>query len=245
MAGDWIKYTKDLPGKDEVIAMAEALGVSRFEVVGRLLTVWSWADSASRFGHVARVTAFYVDELTAPGFAHAMRDVGWLEDGENGGIVFPNFDRHISETAKTRALGAKRQRKSRHASVTRAPLRMSRAQRDQRREEKSIKNTTYSLPTAPATRPRNPIWDTVVELFFPDLAPDAKPPARLARRIGQITAELKALNATPEEIRRRWANIPTDWQTAGPDALVKHWSRLTGEGKPDDFDALFEGATHG
>ena len=250
MAGDWIKYTKDLPGKSEVIAMAEALGVSRFEVVGRLLTVWSWVDSASRSGHVARVTGFYIDELTAPGFALAMRNVRWLEDGENGGIVFPNFDRHISETAKTRALGAKRQRKVRHASVTRTALHKSRAQRDQRREEKSTKNmSTCSLPTAPATRPRDLIWDTVVELFYPDLAPGpeqsaTQPTARLARRIGQLTADLKALKATPEEIRRRWALIPSDWTGAGPDALVKHWARLTGKGKPDEFDRLFKGAAN-
>ena len=44
MAGDWIKIEHALPGKPEVMQMAEILGVDEMQVVGHLVCFWCWVD---------------------------------------------------------------------------------------------------------------------------------------------------------------------------------------------------------
>jgi len=141
MAGDWIKIQHATPDKPEVVTMSETLGIDQDAVVGKLIRLWIWADMNSIDGHALSVTDSFLNRLTfQPGFADAMRKVGWLE-GEAGTLTVPNFDRHNGKTAKTRALSKNRKESSRskrdncHAwSVTK-----SGRERDQRREEKSIK----------------------------------------------------------------------------------------------------------
>lgn len=129
MAGEWIKMRLDLAEDPAVIAMAAALDVDEDLVVGKLHRLWSWADRQSRDGHATGVTEKWIDRfIRFPGFAATMVAVGWLEI-DKAGIRLPNFDRHNGETAKTRALGAKRQQKARassNAPVTAA----SRSERD-------------------------------------------------------------------------------------------------------------------
>jgi hypothetical protein len=126
MAGDWIKMTIHLDTDPSVIAMAGVLGTDELHVVGRLWKVWSWADQHSLDGNAVRVTCSFLDRITnCPGFAAAMRDVGWLE-GRDGALTFPRFDRHNGQTAKTRALGKNRSQNKRNANtvttVTPEPL---------------------------------------------------------------------------------------------------------------------------
>jgi hypothetical protein len=130
MAGEWIKVEHHTPDKPEVLKMAEVLGTSPDDVFGKLFRVWCWFDTQSLNGHAGSetgVTLFkFIDRLVASqGFATTMKSVGWLTDD---GI--PNFDYHNGESAKKRALSAKRQRKHRNASVT------LEASPEKRREEK-------------------------------------------------------------------------------------------------------------
>ncbi|MHC4181119.1 MAG: hypothetical protein ACYSWU_26780, partial [Planctomycetota bacterium] len=91
--------------------------------------------------------------LGATGFAEAMREVGWLET-DNGGISIPKFDRHISESAKQRALTAKRAAKcragKRNAGDVTSALPREEKRRDKRkRKEKeatAFDPTTVDLP---------------------------------------------------------------------------------------------------
>jgi len=108
MAGDWIKMRTDLPTDPAVIRMACALGCDAFSVVGRLHSLWVWADKHTTDGNAPGVTVAWVDALSqCAGFGAAMLAVGWLAQSESG-IVFPHFDRHNGQTAKTRGLTAKR-----------------------------------------------------------------------------------------------------------------------------------------
>lgn len=74
-------------------------------------------------------------------------------------------------------------------------------------------------------KPRNLIWDCVVELF----GFKAPHPASEAARIGKVSAFLKQKGATPEEMRRRFTNAKSSWNPGtpfGPEALTKWWDQL-------------------
>ena len=108
MAGDWIKVETTTPDKPEVFVIAEALGTEPDAVLGKLIRLWVWADQQTYDGNAATVTRALLDRVAgAAGFAEAMILAGWLTDTP-GGLVFPNFDRHNGQSAKSRGLTAKR-----------------------------------------------------------------------------------------------------------------------------------------
>jgi len=140
MAGDWIKMRCNLDTDPAVFQMAAALQMDELAVVGRLWKVWAWADQHIADCNAVSVTTNVLDRITTtPGFAEAMRKVGWLE-GREGALSFPHFDRHNGQTAKKRALTKNRVEKTRGDSVTLPALQ----ERYQRREEKSIDSTVMS-----------------------------------------------------------------------------------------------------
>ena len=149
MAGDWIKMRCNLDTDPAVFQIAAQLGLDELSVVGRLWKVWAWADQHVSDCHAIGVTDVTLDRISAtPGFAAAMRRVGWME-GDADTPALPKFDRHNGQSAKRRALATERQSRKRHADVTPE----SRPERDQRREEKS--NTPIvpkgdDTPPAPA-----------------------------------------------------------------------------------------------
>lgn len=130
MAGDWIKFELTTLDKPEVIAMADLLETSTYDVVGRLLRVWGWFDQQTRNGNAASVTGTalkrYIDTLSgSQGFAACMQKVGWLSDDG-----MPNFDRHNGKSAKERALTNDRVKRNRNAPAVTESL------PEKRREEK-------------------------------------------------------------------------------------------------------------
>ena len=108
MAGEWLKFEKATLDKPEVFAIAARLGIDPDAVVGKLMRVWSWFDTHTVDGNAAGVTPALLDRIAgATGFVSAMHESGWVVVDE-GGVSLPNFDRHTGETAKKRALTAKR-----------------------------------------------------------------------------------------------------------------------------------------
>jgi hypothetical protein len=139
VAGDWIKFELATSDKPEVLAMAELLGTSSDDVVGKLLRVWGWFDQQTQNGNAVSVTGNtlkrFIDRLVASqGFAACMEKVGWLNDS---GV--PNFERHNGESAKKRALTNKRVKRMRNADVTPDAL------PEKRREEKKKNNSADAL----------------------------------------------------------------------------------------------------
>jgi hypothetical protein len=134
MAGDWIKVEKSTPRKPEVMAIADELGIHIDHAFGLCFRFWSWCDDQMTDGHAQSVTNVTLDSSFGhAGFATALVKVGWLRV-RNGSLEVPNFDRHLSESAKNRALSGMRKAKQRSESVTK----MSRSERDKSvtREEK-------------------------------------------------------------------------------------------------------------
>jgi len=133
MAGDWIKMRNDLAEDPAVIAIAAAVGIDEDHVVGKLHRLWAWADKQTRDGNALGVTYAWVDRyLSVEGFALAMQRSAWLLL-RDGILTFPNFDRHNSQSAKARALTAKRvARHKGNAKVTPDAL----PREEKRREDK-------------------------------------------------------------------------------------------------------------
>ena len=109
MAGEWIKFEASTPEKQEVFSITVAMGWDDPDLtVGKLLKVWRWFDQQTLDGNAARVTSALLDRIIGvTGFAQAMCEVGWLVSNE-AGLTLPNFERHNGQTAKNRALTAKR-----------------------------------------------------------------------------------------------------------------------------------------
>lgn len=129
MAGDWLKIEASTPEKAEVLAIAAALGWEDPDLaVGKLFKLWRWFDQHTTNGNASIVTEIQLDRVIGvTGFCNAVKSVGWLEIGETG-VTLPRFDRHNGNTAKNRALTAKRVEKSRalkrqsNAEVTQGEL---------------------------------------------------------------------------------------------------------------------------
>lgn len=110
MAGDWMKIEKCTPDKPEVFFIADELGIDPDAVFGKCFRVWSWFDDHTTNGKAngCSVSRTLVDRLVSvQGFANAMVSVGWLVE-YGAGVAANNFERHNGETAKQRALTAKR-----------------------------------------------------------------------------------------------------------------------------------------
>lgn len=117
MAGDWIKMRHALTYDPAVVALAAQVNLDEFGIVGRLHAVWSWLDQHSEDGTNVRISSAFLDRLTAcPGFADALRAVGWLS-GRDSALTFPGYTEHNGETAKHRASEAKRKAEQREAAA--------------------------------------------------------------------------------------------------------------------------------
>lgn len=150
MAGDWIKFEKATLDKPEVFEMAGILGIDPDAVVGKLLRVWDWFDDQSLDGCAPVTLAAQLNRNTGvTGFVEAMQQVGWIVF-ENNRLRIPKFERHNGQSAKNRALSAKRMAKTRGKSDAKcydqsATLNVTPSQPEKRREDKSIRMAKPSI----------------------------------------------------------------------------------------------------
>lgn len=175
MAGDFIKVEKSTARKPEVLRIAMLLSIHPDHAFGLCIRFWSWCDDNMTDG-TAKLSCQILDAvLGTSGFAAALIEVGWLKDRKNA-LEIPNFDRHLSQSAKVRCAATERKRKSRESKAAAAPSQESvtavTKKRDQRREEKSKENKPPYPPSAkPPPDPDG--WDLKLE--------DLRNPDRLLR----------------------------------------------------------------
>lgn len=122
MAGDWIKVEQATVDKPEVLRLADLLGWDRRQALGLLVEFWCWLDknlSASCPDFVRHISKKSLDEvLHVQGFASSLEVIGWAKfDDERSVMHIINAERHNGNTAKTRALDAKRKKEKRHENV--------------------------------------------------------------------------------------------------------------------------------
>ena len=208
----WIKLDHFTPDKPEIIKAASILLIDQDAVLGKCVRLWIWADQQSISGNALSVTKTFLDRLVSHvGFADALQNVGWLDE-KNSLFSFPNFDRHNGESAKKRAQTANRVEKHRNAeSVTKAL------------PDKSKSKSITTTPAPTRSRERDPIWDIVAMLGWPDGIPKSQ-----QTRVGKLVADLKSIGAAPEKIMEKFeAMRKEDWGKHAPmESLLKNWSTL-------------------
>ena len=121
MAGDWFKLEHATVDKPEIFQIAEALNIDPETVLTKIVRVWIWFDQHSIDGTApVTLTALLNRAAGVTGFTKAMEDVGWLEKIKIKGkdfLFLPNFERHVGESAKKRALTARRVAKSKRKNA--------------------------------------------------------------------------------------------------------------------------------
>lgn len=143
MAGDWIKVEKTSAGKPEVLRIAELLHVHPSHAFGLCVQFWCWCDDQMTTGNVIGVTYATLNALLGhDGFCEALVKVGWMRT-RKGQICVTNFDRHLSESSKTRALTNKRKQSFRE----RSPKHPSVPREEKKREEKKVSKTEEAVPS--------------------------------------------------------------------------------------------------
>jgi hypothetical protein len=144
MAGDWIKIEHGLPDKPEVMRLASMLNIDDMQVVGHLVRFWCWCDqNMSRGCPVVTGTKKGLDRVAMrDGFVDAMVSVGWLSVDTDGQISIPNYDHHLSHSAKTR--GNEQKKKANQRLLSRAcpdvvPMTTGQSGGPEKRREEKIK----------------------------------------------------------------------------------------------------------
>lgn len=207
----------------DVIDIASRIGADEFSVVGRLHALWAWADQHSCDGVLPRATSAFVDRLTAcPGFAEALRQVGWL-DGRDSALRLPNWDRHNGNTAKTRSLETRKKQRQRDKCPDGSPAPPGTPAGPEKRREDS------STPTPPEGA---------------DDTPDSPPGT--APTVEQFIAAC-ARHSMPEwYARKRWQIFETKAWRSGQTPIV--WKKLLPLIKSDfvnDGSPMKETKSHG
>ena len=243
MAGDWLKMEKATARKPEIMGIARELSISMDAAFGLCFRFWCWCDDNLTTGNVFCVTESLLDETFGKqNFASAMVKVGWLQfDGDQ--MTVPNFERHLSKGAKTRAETAirvaeckKRKREERYSgneSVTKKAL------PEKRREEKNTESVTRTHEAddltflTPPSKPFNRFWDALPDGMKSGQAacvkafPDAIYAIMASHGIEEADAIEHLVNRT-----KKFAKSPK-----GQDAEYR-WSPLTflKDGHYDDSD---------
>lgn len=199
----WIKMRVNLDTDPAVIGIASRLKLPELHVIGLLWKIWAWADQHTADGNAVSVTSVTLDRFTGvPGFANALRKVGWLT-GKDNALTFPNFARHNGATAKLRGKTAKRVANFRNArsvtNVTHSPL------PDKIREDK--KDTPTEYPEALRSDRFKKVWAE-----WESHRKEIKKPLTPTSRIKQFQhlaemGEAKAIETIQHTIFKGWQGL--------------------------------------
>lgn len=109
----WIKIDVDTPNKRAIVRLAHDCGVSRGDAFLAFFRLYSWLDEQTADGTLY-ADADEVDAVARlQGTAASLANSGWLTFYEDGRLQVANFGEHNGQSAKRRALEARRQNECR------------------------------------------------------------------------------------------------------------------------------------
>lgn len=208
-----MKIELALPDKPEVHYVASTLLLDPDAVVGKLVRVWAWFDKHTIDGNAYGVTTSLVDRLTGvTGFGEAMMFSGWLEQHDKT-LHMPKFDVHTSESAKKRAVTAKRQSRFRNRETTQTV-------------------TAQALPRKEKKRSNTPISPGGDFERFWKAYPKRKSRGQAEKAFAKINPDEQLLTVIVAAIER--AKTQADWQKDGGQFVPYPASWLNAKGWLDD-----------
>jgi hypothetical protein len=149
MRRPWIKIEVATPDKPEICAIANRLKIDEDMVVGKLVRFWAWVAQNQVQGSNLGVTLDFIDRLVGrKGFAAALCQAGWLAE-EDGNVSIPNFDRHNSTVARTRALTKTRVERHRKVTAQKTKKKATVVTKDERRSESPSKIAEGAIEVRP------------------------------------------------------------------------------------------------
>jgi hypothetical protein len=203
MADEWIKMRKCLPGEPEVRLVAKRLSIDVDTVVGKLLRLWSLADTHAINGRLDGYTSSDIDEeVRQHGFAAALAEEKWLIIEENS-VTIPNFDRHNGRSSKIRAQDADRQRRRRQGNAT--------------AESQPGGPLWDALCAAFNLRPATPRELERLQRVVRDLNAKSAKPDEIARQLERYRKKFPNAADTPEAVVKHWDQLkpaPTNKTTS-------------------------------
>ena len=244
MALDWIKIREDIHEDPAILKISRRLKTRPEHVVGYCVRFWGWVSRNCVDGFVPDVSLDDVESvLNLPHFLHHLCDVGWLDFVETPtkmGLKIPNFDRHLSDGAKKRALETRKKQQQR-VTAKRVPQ-VSPKKRDkigttagpEKRREENIYNVR-TLSVRPKEKDKEEIAQfakaTIEEIGYSGRLPDED------RRLAYIAAVLEhtALPGKVADLRDQLRR-----KMRGPGPPSKPWayfrSALVGECQTAEVD---------
>lgn len=166
MAGDWLKWTKGLADKREVVLISSRLQRDRNETAGRLMRMWEWCDDNIPDTDIDPVSGdaridlgpnplpFLSDLCGLPGMAELLADdaIRWISMDSAGYVVFPNLGRHNGATAKTRAAATRKKQRQRARGPDSVPTAGGQKGGLEREKSTEVSGTDTSRHTPRAAR---------------------------------------------------------------------------------------------
>lgn len=234
MAADWFPMGLYRSRCPEVVRVSSATGRTPHEVLGLLCDLWSWATSETADGQVGGVRLVHLSSVVGAdeAFWRAVAEVNWLTEDERG-LVVPNWDHWLSESAKKRARDVIRKRVARlnspqsvrGASAKRPPAK--RTKRGLQKTEDSTQKTEHKEPSLPflsdafretwerwkkfRREKKKPLTETTVEEQFAEL--------------GKLT-ESHAIATLKRSIANGWTGLfPESAKPAAEPAKAKYWTK--------------------
>lgn len=190
MAGEWIKFECNLPGKPEVMAITAAMGWDDADLtVGKLMRLFTWFDQQTTDGNAVGVTPALLDKfIGVTGFVQALVNVRWIVADERG-LSLHNFGKHNGETAKARAQTAKRVANHRsNASTVTGSVTPALA----KEEKKRINTNTVDQPDGFES-----FWSAYPKKVGRPAAVKAFRAAKLNGHLPEVLADVEAKAASP------------------------------------------------
>ncbi len=185
---NWIKVLNTLPRSRAVFALARALKCKRHAALGLAVEWLCWLDENSSDGETGMLDAEISDMLGWQGAAEALSSIGWVSHDEQGYVLAVDFEDHNGESAKKRALDAKRKerergRKCHDDSVTNVTLGALPDKRRYRKEGGSLCEASMEPQTSAPAHPRpfpatdeERAWMVAVSAAHPTMNPDRPMP---------------------------------------------------------------------
>lgn len=165
-----------------------------------------------------------------PEIADRLVDAGLWQRHDNGYLIH-DWDDYQSTSAKRAEAGRRGGEKSGKVRATKPKKERNeanvllRASKEVALTKQAQPNPTQPNPTQPKSRPRNPVWDAVVDECGwngQELTKSQK------GRLASAVKELSEVGATEDEIRRRSANYRKKYpgMDLTPNALAANWASI-------------------